>query len=691
MDEWVSCLSDSDAASCHDAEARESGRRMLFKTLSARERGCEEVVREQAAFLCDALVPSDIDSIGQQDYNELCALLNCSKLHCDLGQQGCTDSLVECSKKYLICAKLGSNFSAESARRTQCACAKSFYYCIEERGCTDVPLVLEHHASLCSESNCSMQECGLRSDVSTCQTQNGSKLECTEAFLQCAESRRLPPSQDRCAIAYNRSMSSADSHSQTEARLCSDPFFGGSRGCVFDTFSKECFLSGECSCSTNYLACIHYGCENSPQIADMIQACRDAGCDASECGMPEQECDEAEETMSLKCAQDFLQCEELGPCSVSECMQTYYGCMRDSKCQVLSLGDRQQHLQLCSESGCSPWECGVATSVLPVSSLSEQLRLLHSNSSAYNSSSELPPSVLFLPDAAVNLRLVGASDLSLKVSWSNSPLANYWSRVRAPGRVLYYVIELQECSGGGASECGRIIANATVSVGFANQAQFRSLDEDVNYRVTVWAWNRFGRGPSSASITHLVSREPCGDGLLTDGEQCDDANDRPGDGCESCIILQPEWACWGTPSICCGPCAAGQYLVLCGLMLPEHPLTTGVCVACEAGKYKNASGAWDSICVECPDGKYALDEGNEACVAAAACAPGFELVGMSSSAAGSCVACPFGKYKNEDMTSCARQKALLPCPAGNFRTPTPGSNPSKSAPSYVLCATAQYT
>lgn len=29
---------------------------------------------------------------------------------------------------------------------------------------------------------------------------------------------------------------------------------------------------------------------------------------------------------------------------------------------------------------------------------------------------------------------------------------------------------------------------------------------------------------------------PCGNGQIDEGEQCDDANDAPGDGCDACVV-----------------------------------------------------------------------------------------------------------------------------------------------------------
>ena len=42
----------------------------------------------------------------------------------------------------------------------------------------------------------------------------------------------------------------------------------------------------------------------------------------------------------------------------------------------------------------------------------------------------------------------------------------------------------------------------------------------------------------------------CGDGLLAQGEQCDDRNNEGGDGCAADCTLEPGWSCLGAPSAC---------------------------------------------------------------------------------------------------------------------------------------------
>jgi cysteine-rich repeat protein len=57
------------------------------------------------------------------------------------------------------------------------------------------------------------------------------------------------------------------------------------------------------------------------------------------------------------------------------------------------------------------------------------------------------------------------------------------------------------------------------------------------------------------STADLPIDSPCGDGQIGTDEDCDDANDRDGDGCSACTT-DPGWECHDEPSVCletCGP------------------------------------------------------------------------------------------------------------------------------------------
>ncbi len=53
------------------------------------------------------------------------------------------------------------------------------------------------------------------------------------------------------------------------------------------------------------------------------------------------------------------------------------------------------------------------------------------------------------------------------------------------------------------------------------------------------------------------SESLCGNGLLDDGEECDDGNSEDGDGCDSNCRIEPGWHCEGEPSVCEYTCGDG--------------------------------------------------------------------------------------------------------------------------------------
>lgn len=50
----------------------------------------------------------------------------------------------------------------------------------------------------------------------------------------------------------------------------------------------------------------------------------------------------------------------------------------------------------------------------------------------------------------------------------------------------------------------------------------------------------------------------CGNGLLEQGEACDDGNSDSGDGCEASCSITPDWSCQGQPSVCAPLCGNGR-------------------------------------------------------------------------------------------------------------------------------------
>ena len=49
----------------------------------------------------------------------------------------------------------------------------------------------------------------------------------------------------------------------------------------------------------------------------------------------------------------------------------------------------------------------------------------------------------------------------------------------------------------------------------------------------------------------------CGDGIVDQGEGCDDGNQSAGDGCSAACQVEPGWTCQGEPSLCVPGCGNG--------------------------------------------------------------------------------------------------------------------------------------
>lgn len=70
-------------------------------------------------------------------------------------------------------------------------------------------------------------------------------------------------------------------------------------------------------------------------------------------------------------------------------------------------------------------------------------------------------------------------------------------------------------------------------------------------------WTCLGSNGGSPSPTCTASRALCGNGRIESGEQCDDGNTAPGDGCSSACTVESGWTCTGQPSFCTRNCGNG--------------------------------------------------------------------------------------------------------------------------------------
>ena len=110
-------------------------------------------------------------------------------------------------------------------------------------------------------------------------------------------------------------------------------------------------------------------------------------------------------------------------------------------------------------------------------------------------------------------------------------------------------------------------------------------------------------GFDCGSAQPSVCLSSCGDGKQASDELCDDGNTVTGDGCSSTCSFEPGWEC---STRTCGkttcPCvhenaasdASGDCACNAGYTGPNG----GTCMACEAGKYKDATGP--TACAACP-------------------------------------------------------------------------------------------
>ena len=389
---------------------------------------------------------------------------------------------------YINVRATGKYYTLAVGRIALCNCAAGFYSCVQDGGCITDDITREH-SSMCADSQCSAHECGIASHFQTCNTTN---LECTERFINCKEKRK-PKNEDRCSLNYRIQ----------GQQFCNEPSSGGLSGCIYDSDNDECYTSGDCACAKEYFGCMKDGCVDSEDVESFAQTCVDMGCTAEECGVEHFACNQT----SLTCANEYLSCEfgeiveeeeeegliadeeemddeeadEDEPwCATSFCLRTYFKCMRASNCT--SATDLREHLQICSEMGCTPGQCGV-------SPLNEEMRL---------------------PDKPRRVRMTSLLGKRLSVRWSNSPLASRWARQGSKNILLQYVVVLEdECAQVGSDlQCAHQIENRTVLFGKSNKVLFQGLTIGVVYKASVWAINVNGTSPEPAWSKERLAGPP---------------------------------------------------------------------------------------------------------------------------------------------------------------------------------------
>lgn len=96
----------------------------------------------------------------------------------------------------------------------------------------------------------------------------------------------------------------------------------------------------------------------------------------------------------------------------------------------------------------------------------------------------------------------------------------------------------------------------------------------------------------------------CGDGIVEGIEQCDDNNMQNGDGCTNVCMVENDWSCVGSPSVCefTSPCTAGNYW------------NGTACTGATAGHYVPDAGATEEKA--CATGSYQPNIQSTSCVLA---------------------------------------------------------------------------
>ena len=130
----------------------------------------------------------------------------------------------------------------------------------------------------------------------------------------------------------------------------------------------------------------------------------------------------------------------------------------------------------------------------------------------------------------------------------------------------------------------------------------------------------------------------CGDGIIQDGEPCDDGNQGSGDGCSNACRVEPGWSCAGSPSVCTPTCGNG--VVDAGEECDDGDTTAGdgCSAACTVETGYTCTGS-PSVCTRiCGNGIVgtgeACDDGNgtngDGCSNACQVEPGYRCTGQPS-------------------------------------------------------------
>jgi cysteine-rich repeat protein len=138
-----------------------------------------------------------------------------------------------------------------------------------------------------------------------------------------------------------------------------------------------------------------------------------------------------------------------------------------------------------------------------------------------------------------------------------------------------------------------------------------------------------------------VNTANCGNGTVNDGEQCDDGNKTPGDGCSAICQIPAGWSCSGSPSVCTMAGVCGDGILGASEACDDKNTTSGDgcsadCKTVETGyecrvparRCVPACGDGKIIGMEqCDDGNVVADDG---CSPTCQIEPGASCTGMPS-------------------------------------------------------------
>jgi hypothetical protein len=128
----------------------------------------------------------------------------------------------------------------------------------------------------------------------------------------------------------------------------------------------------------------------------------------------------------------------------------------------------------------------------------------------------------------------------------------------------------------------------------------------------------------------------------------------------------------------CSPCPGGTYSDEEGM---------NVCQSCGTGTYSAATGAPSSTtCTPCMAASYAPTEGLLECLPVTSCAVGEFNFGSSVYTAGSCQACPTGKYQDAETSAAEECMDWASCQSGTYIA----GNSAETPGTCELCAAGHY-